>query len=219
MTDEAKLLIRAILTRIRDREGSAGKTKLLKLLYLADIENFRTTRQTITGFDWIFFHFGPWATEYDKVLDELVHENAIEIEKWSASDVEGARIKVKEPIELGKVIKPTTALFRSQRYIDLWADKAIPSLLDYVYFETEPMADAAKGKRLDFTKVRADAPLLYQRRTGTADPKRLRAIREKFAAQRQRLAEQQQKSQAQYKGAPYDEVFAEALATLDSEDA
>lgn len=218
MTPDAKALVRAVLTRVRDREGSAGKTKLLKFLYLADIENFRTTRQTITGFDWIFFHFGPWAAEYDKVLDQLAAEGAIEVEKWARSDVEGASIRVKEPLDLGQVIKPTVALYRAQRYIDTWADKGIPTLLDYVYFETEPMAEAQKGAKLDFSKVHREAPILYRRTPGTTDHKALRSIREKFAAHRDHLDEKR-KSQAQYSGAPLDEVFAEAMSALDSEDA
>jgi hypothetical protein len=44
-------LIPAILTYVRDKEGFATKTKLLKLLYLLDLEAYRETRQTLTGFN------------------------------------------------------------------------------------------------------------------------------------------------------------------------
>src|SRR5260370_23010379 len=41
----------ALLTRVKERGGNANKTKLLKLLYPADIEHFRKHGETLTGFD------------------------------------------------------------------------------------------------------------------------------------------------------------------------
>ena len=55
MKPQARELTLGILTRIKEREGTANKTKLLKLLYLADIEQYRATGETVTGFDWIFY--------------------------------------------------------------------------------------------------------------------------------------------------------------------
>ena len=45
----------------REVEGTANKTKLLKLLYLTDIEFFRAAEQPLTGFDWIYYLYGPWS--------------------------------------------------------------------------------------------------------------------------------------------------------------
>ena len=71
MKPEAKDLALAILTRIREQGGSCNRTKLLKLLYLSDIEHFRGARETVTGFDWLFYLYGPWAREYDELLTSL----------------------------------------------------------------------------------------------------------------------------------------------------
>jgi len=48
------------------------KTKLLKLLYLFDVEYYRVHRQTFTGFGWKFLSSWPWAAEFDPALDDLV---------------------------------------------------------------------------------------------------------------------------------------------------
>jgi hypothetical protein len=56
-------LIQAIVTWIAEHDGYATKTKLLKLLYLFDVEYYRQHRYTFTGFGWKFFHLGPWAAE------------------------------------------------------------------------------------------------------------------------------------------------------------
>jgi uncharacterized protein YwgA len=70
-----KDLVLALLTRVKERGGAANKTKLLKLLYLADIEHFRKHGETLSGFDWIFYLYGPWSAEYDSLLEELVQRD------------------------------------------------------------------------------------------------------------------------------------------------
>jgi hypothetical protein len=54
-------LISAVASYIAECGGAPTKTKVLKLLYLLDIEAFRKTQNTLTGFDWIFYLYGPWA--------------------------------------------------------------------------------------------------------------------------------------------------------------
>jgi hypothetical protein len=218
MTPEAKKLARALLTRIRERDGTANKTKLLKLLYLADLENYRAEGRTITGFDWVFFHYGPWAAEYDGLLDQLTAENAIVAEKWAASDIEGVRLKIGEPVGLGEVIKSTSALLRVQRYVDVWADKSVSSLLDYVYFETEPMSEAEKGKRLDFGKIQKDPPALYRRTPSGSNPRQIQALKDRFTATRLSLEKERAKAQGQFKEGPRDQAFIDALAILNADD-
>ena len=57
MKPEAQEVALAILTRVNERAGFVNKTKLLKLLYLADIEHYRKFGETLSGFDWIFYLF------------------------------------------------------------------------------------------------------------------------------------------------------------------
>jgi Protein of unknown function (DUF4065) len=56
-------LVQALLCRARQREGFTTKTKLVKYLYLADVEHYRRTGKQLTGFRWIFHHYGPWSVE------------------------------------------------------------------------------------------------------------------------------------------------------------
>ena len=180
MKPQAKDLALAILTRIEEREGTANKTKLLKLLYLADIENFRATGQTLTGFDWIFYMYGPWSSEYDRLLEQLQAEGAVDVEKWATTGVEGERITAKERVPLKKLQLPTEAFFRTRRQVDTWADRGVSRLLDYVYFETEPMDGAEKMQPLDFSKVPKQAPQLYRRTSSGTEPSALKRLRRKI---------------------------------------
>src|SRR5437879_4243988 len=100
MKPQARELVLAILTRIQELEGTANKTKLLKLLYLADIEHFRATGETLTGFDWIYYLYGPWTPEYDDLLKQLEAEGALRLERWASGGVEGERITTSERVAL-----------------------------------------------------------------------------------------------------------------------
>ncbi len=105
MKPEAKSAILGILTRVSERDGSANKTKLLKLLYLADIEHYRRTDETLTGFDWIFYFYGPWAPQYDALLSQLEAEGALRREAWAAAgEFEGERMIATAPVDLSNVI-------------------------------------------------------------------------------------------------------------------
>src|SRR5208337_1506329 len=152
MTSTAKNLVRAVLTRLRDLDSTASKTKLLKLVYLADIEHFRKAASTLTGFDWIFYLYGPWAADFDKLLGQLQTEGLVDVRDWTDTSFEGQEIRVTDPLDLGKVISDADEYFRTKRMIDTFAALSTPELLDYVYFSTEPMEGAEKLQPLDFGK-------------------------------------------------------------------
>src|SRR5882724_4327514 len=64
-------LVQAILSRAREREGYVTKTKLVKYLYLFDVEHFRRTGRTFTGFSWLFHLYGPWAREFEDLYSRM----------------------------------------------------------------------------------------------------------------------------------------------------
>ncbi|HWR14728.1 MAG TPA: hypothetical protein VN577_07855 [Terriglobales bacterium] len=218
MKPEARDLVLAVLTRIQEMDGTANKTKLLKLVYLADIEFFRTTGETFTGFDWIYFLYGPWTAEYDELLKQLEAEGVLTLEPWAGSGVEGERIIAKEKVPLESVIKSTDVFFRTRRHVDTWADRGVPRLLDYVYFETEPMQDAVKMQRLDFTKVSKEPPRLYRRTKSGADSSQLKAVRRRFSQTFEEASGQESWRSIEHQSAPFDEKYFRALAEFDKEE-
>lgn len=218
MKPQARDLVLAILTRIREVEGTANKTKLLKLLYLADIENFRATGETFTGFDWIYYLYGPWTSEYDDLIKQLEAEGVLRLERWAAGSVEGERITASEKVDLDRVIASADVFFRTRRQVDTWADRAIPRLLDYVYFETEPMQGAVKMERLDFKKVSKEPPRLYRRTKSGADAATLRSLRSKFADMGKGTTGRGAWEAISHTGAQFDEKYLAALAEFEREE-
>ena len=147
-------LIKAISSRVQDREGYLNKTKLIKYLYLIDVEYYRRHEQTFTGFDWIFYDFGPWAYEYNDVFNELSTSPDFTIKTGSRSDLDTQFISTSADIELSSIFKDITDESIARTLIDRWADESLNQMLNYVYFHTEPMDRAKRHQRLDFSKVR-----------------------------------------------------------------
>jgi uncharacterized phage-associated protein len=151
-------LINLVLERCEaERMLSPLKTRLVKLLYLAEIEYFRRTGKRLTNLDWKFHHFGPYAfalADYlgNPDIDSLVGSISAH-PKNADHDIQSCVAHV----------------------VHEWGDAELNTLLDYVYFETEPMQGAHRGERLDFSVVK---PLNDQRRVKIAlDSKKLSELR------------------------------------------
>jgi len=138
---------------IREREGSPTKTKLLKFLYLADLASYRVTGETFTRFDWIFFHYGPWTYEYDQILSEMQHLISSERVPLPQDEGEAEVFGTSEVVDLEEVLPSYEAVHELNLALDAFADRPLAEILDYVYFETEPMEGAIRDTELDFSKI------------------------------------------------------------------
>ncbi len=61
-------LISYVVARALDRGVTPNRTKLVKLLYLIDVDRVRSRQEPLTGYEWVFFHYGPYAFE---LIDQL----------------------------------------------------------------------------------------------------------------------------------------------------
>lgn len=208
------VLIPAILTYARSQGGSTTKTKLLKLLYLFDIEAFRQSRTTFTGFSWIFYKYGPWAPEYDPLLEQLQTSNLIALHVGSKTDLDTVFIDAVQPVQLSAAFPVAIEEILARRIIEAWAERPTGELLDYVYFHTAPMRDAQRGKPLDFDAVQQEEPASEYRRTNSDIPSDERKKRQKEF--RKLIKEARPKrSDLNYIEPNYDAEFWRAVETLD----
>src|SRR5689334_6124406 len=132
----AARLFAAIVSFVQERGGYVTKTKLLKLLYLFDVEYFRAHKKTFTGLDWKFFHLGPWAAEYDPLVEYAVNTDIL---KPSYGKYDTPFLRASERTDtssLGLSVKDEGIL---RAVLRRWSEVETPEILDYVYFNTEPM--------------------------------------------------------------------------------
>lgn len=202
---DLKQLVSGILTLIRHHGGFATKTKLIKLLYLIDVESVRDSGARLTSLDWIFHLYGPWAREYDALLLEMEQEGLI--------DREAPFVNPVSLVDMDRLPLPVSTYLAARQIVERWATEPTRNLLDYVYFETEPMENPVRGERLDFRSVRPrnEVPL-YRPVKSTASDKEIEAMRRKF---RERAV-----SAPRPKFTPphYDAAFQEAVNFINRED-
>ena len=177
---------RAILAILHEAKqagvGGVLRTALIKYLYLLDLLVAREkSGETFTGTIWRFHHYGPYADSCVAELDELAKTPTVEChgsagkskdycvyklgEYGTADSLESLGLSFDVRSNLGTAIR---------RYAS-----DLSGLLDYVYFNTEPMANAKPGDVLEFSGASNSN---YKRDirpidVPAADPKRLEHVR------------------------------------------
>ena len=103
------------------------------------------------------------------------------------------------------------------KIVEQWGLEPLPTILDYVYFETEPMQDVRRGDILDFSKIPKDP-------TTPQNTAKLEFSDAFIKNMRQRLNERREKREADRKktrkATPprYDEVYYQACKMMQAEE-
>ncbi|MCI0400054.1 MAG: SocA family protein [Gammaproteobacteria bacterium] len=78
--EKFKTLVHYICRECRE-PSKLGKTKLHKILWLSDVQNYLLRAAPLTGERYIKLKFGPCADHLDSILDELRAEGLLHIER------------------------------------------------------------------------------------------------------------------------------------------
>jgi hypothetical protein len=123
-------------------------TRLVKLIYLADLEWRRTHEgEPLTDLTWKFLHYGPYAIEFA----ELLANPEMEVKELESGKV--ARRFDFSPGDLDRPVVPEGIASVVRKLLKRWGDADLNTLLDHVYFDTEPMENAKRVELLDFSTV------------------------------------------------------------------
>jgi hypothetical protein len=212
-------LVHAIVWYAANRGERLTTLRLVKFLYLADLYNARVTQgKTLTEWPWAFVYFGPWCKQANEVIEAADKGGIIRSERHLSKYDDEKDYRLFSIDEIGEEPKVTDALptyvwSRLQWAIRKWADDSY-GLLDYVYFETEPMIEAKPGSVLDFSKSRM--PEVPKK----VDMKRLpQAKVEEAKKALARLGEKYKNGlNSRPPQGPTDAVFQEFVSKLDEED-
>jgi hypothetical protein len=152
----------------------ASKTKILKLAYLAELLYKRRFGKRLTDAEWVYLLYGPYLRDYDEILkNDNININSFEYKE----DKETQIVSIKDtyenkqlPLDIKLLI---SGIVRDYGKLDL------RSLLDHVYFETEPMMNAEnRGEILDFETVMPES--YYKVKELKIDPKEEKKLRQDF---------------------------------------
>ena len=182
--ENIKKLIKAIVSFVTEKDGYVTKTKLLKYLYLIDIEYYRFFRCTFTGFNWIYYHYGPWAKEYEEIYENMIKTGELRVTQGSRPDLETQFISTEEKVDPEGLFKGIELQIAIRRLLTRWSDEPLGRMLDYVYFYTEPMENADKGRPLDFSKISEEKEGSYSLPKSTLSRHQIDEIRKNFYKKR-----------------------------------
>ena len=200
-------LVDYIVQELSDVEGSTARIRLAKLLYLFDVEYYRTHGRPFTHLRWRFLHYGP----YDTALDPYLGNNAV-------TTTSGHRAYVARgdhgDVSVDDILTLSDRIILD-RIVQQWGLEDLPVLLDYVYFGTEPMENVTRGEVLDFSRVARAAPAGPDLQ---AQPRPLSG--EVLADLQRRLARRREarRARARMAPAPRDSVYAAGMRLLNAED-
>ncbi len=124
-----------------------SRTKLIKLAYLAEIFYKRQTRERLTDSIWVFWKFGPYLLDYPDILNSEAFNKSID------EDFQPVNINT-DYVPNDADINEKTAIFKALEFVD----EDLNDILDFVYFDTEPMMHAtSRGEELNFDLVKPEA--------------------------------------------------------------
>jgi hypothetical protein len=213
MNSDLTRLIPAIVSYVTEHGGYVTKTKLLKLIYLFDVEYYRSHRRTFTGLEWKYFHLGPWTREFDPLVDTLLGQEVLLASAGSRPEYDTKFFRTPEPLDFQGLFADFRDEHTLKLVLDRWGGSSTGEILDYVYFRTEPMEYGVRNEPLDFSKIAEQPPPIYARRTSGKTRQELEAARNRFLSDAARRAEKAS-SGTSYTPPSYDKEFFNALSKL-----
>ena len=151
---DLKPLIAYLIDQVNDQGGSPNKTALVKLVYLVDVECQRRFGRTATGLPWRFHHYGPYSAQLERDINdnEFVHAFGNQQSGFAfraSSNWRDIHRTFEANFEPG-IRRIADGVVRQ------WGLEDLNPILEYVYFETEPMQEAQRGDTLDFSTIQPE---------------------------------------------------------------
>lgn len=197
---------------------AVSRIRLVKFLYLADVHLFQQRRQVATGYRWRFHHYGPYAAEIQRDVDECVGLDLVRCDKVPWGDDAGETSLYKsygrDPLIHERFTATLETVLRSE--IQRWLPVPLNVFLDYIYFDTPPMRDARRGEYLRFE----ESAFGVAEPSSVGRPKTYASREARKAFGRFLDSRRSEKTRVPVpQDAIVDDAFVEAVKRLDAEDA
>ena len=214
---DLKPLLNYIIDQVNQKDGSIGRTALTKLVYLVDVEHCRQYGKPATTLKWQFHHYGPYAAELQSEIQHLgLHADEAQFTRKSGRrSVSGYRYRISgdwREIQGAFNANYNASVKRCvNKIVEQWGLEPLPTILDYVYFETEPMQDVRRGDILDFSKIQIQRATPQNVAKLELDQEFISDLRRKWKEKREASAKKKPRKMTE---PVYDEVYYEALKMM-----
>lgn len=140
-------LLLYIVDQLQDMEAPIATIRLVKFLYLIDLEYYNQNYKTLTGIDWIKYDYGPYFFAWSDVVCSTPLD--LETEEVMTKRGPGVTFRVFEEQDISDIV-PFFVQATIDRILKQWAYEDLSILLEHVY-ETLPTKHGIDLKPLDFT--------------------------------------------------------------------
>lgn len=120
-----------------------GKTKLVKLVYLADLESRQVNGAPITDMAYRWWNHGPWDEQFDQCVGTLTESGCIQVGTYPYHGWYGSIFYPLSPIKYSLTSSEKTIL---DYLIRSYGRTPLKELLEDIVYATPPMKDAISRK-------------------------------------------------------------------------
>jgi DNA-binding XRE family transcriptional regulator/uncharacterized phage-associated protein len=140
------------ILKLAEKRG-VTKTKLAKLLYLADFRNFYEELEPMSGALYVRREYGPVADIFFELVDNLYDKGRIDIDKTST----GAMIVKSKTFEPDDSLLSTSEKGKIREIYELWKDKRTEEIVDYTH-QQKPWSSCLDGEYIPYLLITQEDP-------------------------------------------------------------
>lgn len=204
---------KVLFSRCLEADHWPDKIQFTKYLYLLDYCQWRYKGEQATDIDWIFFHYGPWSPDASAVMNAVQDQFRLGWRDFTRDEEDHDReFRGFDPIteRLGFSLEGFIS-----KIINTFKDRDVTDLIDFCYRQTEPMRQASRGDKLDFSSVPVckEMPLFKPNPAATDMPQLSEASQARIQAYQAKTEHLKEKAR-QWRRNMQEPVFEEAMNLL-----
>ena len=210
---DSTLIGKILFSRCLEADHWPDKIQFTKYLYLIDYCQWRYTGEQATDIEWIFYHYGPWSTDASSVMNSVQGHFRLGWRDFTEDDDRDFYgfdpIKDRLSMSIEGFIHKIVQYFKTRDVTDL---------IDFCYKQTEPMINAQRGEKLNFSVIPISKEMpLFKTPSATNVMPQLNAASEQRIAAYKTKAEKLKAKAKQWRAAMDTAEYGKAMERLEQE--
>jgi hypothetical protein len=145
--DLVKIIVLYLIDQLQDNGSPISTIRIIKYLYLLDLEYYNGHFKTFTGINWIRYTYGPYFFAWPNIVNEIGYRLSVEEIKTDRGD--GFTYRVDEPYRIDDKV-PFGVQKMIDRIVKKWGDEDLEEILNHVYASL-PVEESKLNEEIDFT--------------------------------------------------------------------
>lgn len=151
--EKFKQMYFACLKRAANDHGNVPKTKLAKLLYLADFTNFYEELEPMSGVKYRRLEYGPVADVFFSITDDLLESGKIDVQILDR----GAQMISLKSRETKEDLLSDREINKIEKICELWRDKPTQEMVNFTH-EQKPWKMCRDGEYIPYSLIIQEDP-------------------------------------------------------------